>query len=895
MSQNLSNIPGIAIGRTEVLKDGAAVIYGADAVGGVVNFITREGFTGFEARGNFTHIDGSDGDFDMGFIAGWGEGDTNFFVSGEWEHRSRLETEERDFASLPYWENPTPWSYLTNLSRYLPLSAIDIPAFGISAGSPIGSLYDFDQASCETQGGIFSTGELTSGDACYYNYWSYYNLVEDQDIFRGYAQLDTVINENMNFHIDASYGQVQVPEQFASPSLPTLQGPGTTTGATYQYIVPTDNPFVAEFAARTGWDQSALYGLTREYSILLLRPFAHNGNPVGGNGEGFGNAASIDNQVWRVSSGIDGTLGDFFGRFSDIGYDVGLTYNQSISAYSDPDYIGYRLQEALNGFGGPNCNAEDLDLDTLGTQNPAAAGVGDCVYYNPFSTSYAQQPELGLTNPNYIAGYENSDELVAWLFNDRYQETVISSITFDAVFDGLLPVELPGGQIGWALGTQLRSIESRETIPDPLFNGSTPCAWPSGQRPLPNDHPDFNGCTLNEPGPFGYYGTDTNDYYDQQSTSLFLETNWPVTDDINVQAAVRREEFSGGLGSTVYKVAGRWQVLDQLAFRGSFGTNFQAPAITLSPGSITNVVRSYEVVNNAWLGAQQVTRDDITPEEAETANIGIIWQSQGFQPDHHLTVILDYFDIHTMGEIGELATPDQIATAVFTSSDICNHPLIGRVQLNDTATSPGGQCTANTVAGDMNLVVTDIGNGSDQITKGFDFQVDYEFPLGGADVSLGLAGTRVTELTTSARMLDGFEVAPEDDRLGDLNFSSIANAGPEWRINGHLNYNRGAHNLRLTGRYVSGLTDERGGIDPNGYYPGGTDTIDFIDNAVDIDSYLTFDATYVYDLNENFRITGTMANIFNEDPPFTRMEFGYDPRIADALGRTIEVGFKYTY
>ena len=193
-----------------------------------------------------------------------------------------------------------------------------------------------------------------------------------------------------------------------------------------------------------------------------------------------------------MSAGIDGTLGDFFGRFSDIGYDVAVTYNSSRSTNTNPDYLGYRLQEALNGFGGPNCVAADLDSSQLGTQNPGAAGQNGCLWYNPFASSFAQQPELGLANPNYVAGTENPDELVGWLFDERRDEATTESVTIDAVFDGVLPVELPGGTIGWAVGAQGRMVEFREFVPSELYNGATPCAWPVGQRPLPNGHPDFN-------------------------------------------------------------------------------------------------------------------------------------------------------------------------------------------------------------------------------------------------------------------------------------------------------------------------------------------------------------------------------------------------------------------
>jgi outer membrane receptor protein involved in Fe transport len=98
MNQNTANIPSIALARTEILKDGAAVIYGADATGGVVNFITRDRFVGLEAQGQYKYIDGSKGDYSVGVMGGIGEDRVNLLVSAEYEHRSRLNTMERDFT-----------------------------------------------------------------------------------------------------------------------------------------------------------------------------------------------------------------------------------------------------------------------------------------------------------------------------------------------------------------------------------------------------------------------------------------------------------------------------------------------------------------------------------------------------------------------------------------------------------------------------------------------------------------------------------------------------------------------------------------------------------------------------------------------------------------------------
>ncbi|MCA3255520.1 MAG: TonB-dependent receptor plug domain-containing protein [Alphaproteobacteria bacterium] len=48
---DVNQIPFAAIERVEVLKDGASAIYGTDAIGGVINFITKTDFQGVSAAG----------------------------------------------------------------------------------------------------------------------------------------------------------------------------------------------------------------------------------------------------------------------------------------------------------------------------------------------------------------------------------------------------------------------------------------------------------------------------------------------------------------------------------------------------------------------------------------------------------------------------------------------------------------------------------------------------------------------------------------------------------------------------------------------------------------------------------------------------------------------------
>ncbi len=921
MSQNTSNIPSAALARTEILKDGAAVTYGADATGGVVNFITRDDFVGFEVGGQYKYIAGSDGDYGLSMLAGFGEGDTNLLFSAEWEHRSRLEAEERGFSSQPYDINPAPWSTTTNMATWTPrgaLPAVPSPfllapppasmnaAAEFGAGLSAAGVADFTPASCAAVGGKFIPNGVTTGiNACAYGYASYYNIVEVNDIYRGYAQLNTSINENMDFHFDASYGQVKSPQVFGSPAQPVIRGPGLTTGGSSQFYIPSTNPYVAAFATRTGWATNPLFASTAGYTAVSYRAFAHGGNPFLGTGNGYGVPSKIDNQVWRVSAAIDGTLGDWAGPLSDVGYDVALTYNQAISYGDAPDIMGYRLQQALAGFGGPNCSVQDLDPLRLGTQNntigtsAAARAALGCYYWNPFASSFATQPELGLANPNYVAGQENREDVARWLFDTRADESTSSSLTLDAVVNGRIPIVLPGGDIGWAGGIQVRQNEFRENITSPNYNGQVPCEWPIEyrQNPQPVGTPSatntFNGCTPDSPGPFVFFGLNRPDYNDQQQASLFAEFQIPLLDNVNIQAAVRREEFSGGLGATVYKVSGKWDVFGPLSLRGSYGTNYQAPPASLIPGNVTNGVNSYTKVAGAWLGTQTETRSDVVPETATSWNVGAIWQSEGFAADHNLRIILDYFDIETEDELGLLATVNDIAASIFPGVNTgaalanCAHPLISRVSFN------GGVCTQGvTTARDFSSIKTEFGNGPGQHTAGYDLQISYDLPFGPGDLTLSATATQTTTDENTATILDGFTVAPADDRLGFLNFAVVGFASPELRGNASVNYRMDQHNFRLGMNYISGVDDERfptaasttplGGIGPTGWGIKGKD-------------WMVFDFTYLFELSETLRFTSTIGNILDKDPPQSRQELGYDPRQGNPLGRTIEFSVKKTF
>jgi iron complex outermembrane receptor protein len=90
-----NNIPVSALDRTEVLRDGASSIYGSDAIGGVINFVTKKSYTGgsITAKGSTPQHAGGGQSTGLNFI--FGKGDLakdgwNVYVTGDLQHQNQL-------------------------------------------------------------------------------------------------------------------------------------------------------------------------------------------------------------------------------------------------------------------------------------------------------------------------------------------------------------------------------------------------------------------------------------------------------------------------------------------------------------------------------------------------------------------------------------------------------------------------------------------------------------------------------------------------------------------------------------------------------------------------------------------------------------------------------------
>jgi iron complex outermembrane recepter protein len=849
---DINLLPSAAIGRIEVLKDGAAATYGSDAVAGVVNFITREDFEGLQIDGSYSYIDGSDGDYGTNLAYGWKGESNSLLLTAGYRVRSELPARERGWALRPLDENPQGgWS---------------------GSGSPgtyIAGATRFVDPQCENLGGVFTgtgpdgrTGAPVSAAAatgCAFQYLGFDNLVEDEEHYQFFAQLDQDIGESTSLHFEALYAAHNVEAENSSPSYAPNQG---ASGGAPNYFIPAANPGFADLLPQLTLAQRAAITSAggAVANALLWRPLGVGGNPL--TGEGKEDQRNFDG--YRFSLGLQGSAGE------TISWDTAVTYGVTRADISTPDMLVARLGRALAGFGGASCTG-------------TVAGQNGCLWFNPFSTGVAANLVTGQQNPRGATAL-NSLEVIDWLFEDYAYELEQSVLTVDGVLAGEAGLGLPGGNIGWALGAQYRRngyLRDANDFSDPAV---TPCP----QTPL---NPAAT-CTI-QSGAFSFFGPLSHYDLKQDVYSAYAELNLPLRDSLNAQVAVRHEDYGGGIGDTTNpKLALRWQPFDALVVRGSVSTTFRAPSATQTVPGFLATASAFTTQAGTYKPYDTYGNPELQPEQALAFNVGMIVKLAGF------TGSLDYwsFDIED-----EIATDSGTAMVrafydptfdPATFATRCIDPAYAGLRSRFTFTGTGcGSAAAPNQPAIANLVRTRIqpdNSATKAKVSGIDASLQYSFEgVGPGELSIGADGTYNLEYEQGATLTEGIELLPAGDYVGTR---GTAGSLPKWKASGFVDYAFGAHNLRWTARYLSDMEDTRTGQSLNtfaGIRPGDPGSV--------VGSTLTHDVTYRAQLPGQSMLNFSVLNVLDEDPSFARLDLSYDPFTGSPVGRAFKLGLSKTF
>ena len=341
---DLNNIPAAALERVEVLLDGASALYGTDAIGGVINFITRKDFQGLEANVYVgTTDEGGAGKRTASLSAGKGvlERDGyNVFAVADFQRTNPLNTSQRSF--IPDLQVEQRLGHL--LSGYTSPANIRLTSaqrdhlqeigFTIN-GQPITNrLINLSVPGCAPPANVYLPAGTGGVDACTYNYMG-----------------DTELYPKSEKASLLSRGVIKLGGSHQAYAEVALSRSKTDyTGSSARVTGYLDYSRVPQLAG-TGLDQ-----LDDDFPGELELRMRLN--------EAGQRTSTLTSEGVRAVVGLTGTVG---------GWDYDTAYNHSVNTVKDRDTHGYVLyNELLEGIA-------DGRINPFGPSSPEGQALIDSI------------------------------------------------------------------------------------------------------------------------------------------------------------------------------------------------------------------------------------------------------------------------------------------------------------------------------------------------------------------------------------------------------------------------------------------------------------------------------------------------------------------------------------
>jgi iron complex outermembrane receptor protein len=846
---DVNQIPYAAIERVEILKDGASAIYGTDAIGGVINYITKKNFKGYSLSGssditehgggNIYRVSGlmgigdlsEDGINVMGGVSySWNKilrGNQRDFVNGNQPNRGlSVDTRGTPIATLfnigtNTFQNPT-GSLLSGLT-------LTAPNGGNAAAGGINVLDLPGGAGCESMdGGMAYDWELWASPnnyyACAWDTGRAAVIQQPIETLTYYTKATVNLGGGHQLFAEVTGSDADSAKSFShaqlsanTTNLPWAYPLNPTTQTTYDSIF---NSLLAAFPGSAATLNSR-YGrpLSGRWRCIACGPREYRTN----------------SRTLRAYVGLEGPL-----PFQGWDYHVGASHSESETKSQLGS--GYYYRGTLsNGANDP------LAPIAPGATTGGLVGLINSGILNPF---LLEQSAAAMTGLQAVSAEGTT------LYGGRYTVKQIDASVSGPLFD------LPGGPLQVALGVDWR----RENY---SFNGSAAAA-------------------TNQPVIFLAAFDNVNALTPKTRTvkAAYAEVDLPILDILQVTAAVRIDDYTGFGTTTNPKVSAKFTPLDWLMFRGSYSTGFRVPSfnqifngVTESPYSGSDLADPVAcpggvptsafgsglpcaiIRPNIWTGGNL----NLGPETAKMGSLGVV-----LRPHPKWSLSADWWMINVDNTIAILTLRQLIDNASLFEDNFIRD-------------------------GSNQIVVIDQRwvNAGARRTQGVEFALRGGWDLSGErSISVGMDGTLM--LKKREKLIDSPSLPFGPSQIGVFTFAG--DLGLRWKHNAWINYSTKDFNVQLTQVYRAGYANQK--------LPGiANGTVTRPDFNERVKAYMVYNlAVGITAFSPDFRINLGIKNLFDTDPPFaitydgnTGAGSSWEPRVADPRGRSFNVGVEFRF
>ncbi len=690
-SVNSNLIPVTGIERLEILRDGASAIYGADAVAGVINNVLQKDYEGLTVRSRvvaYDHFETEDTKTTVKWGSFFNDGATNVSVFFDHYDRGNINAQEDPRWGAgdhrPFVDDDSPWKTSTSF-RNLSSNSL-YGQFDMVKSSEHGSGNPLNHVFTDSNGEfeVFPIGDSRCNN----------RSSQDGAIFdTGYG---TCIAQDGNGAIRANFwGKTDVRGELERMN-----------------VLMTINHDMGN-----GTEAFTEFGFYTSESDRIAHPsyaFSSSKHRVG-----------ADN-YWLNQLRFDGTVD-------------GTTYSENLFAGYQLYMDNYRYEERqrlvnvkkdtyrfLQGFRG---SRGDWDWETAFVTSKATS---DDVTSNRMSNNLLKEALNDSTaaayNPFSAGNFETNIERT---LIDVYRKGSSELTMFDFKMSNNELWTLPAGDVGLLLGFELRD-EEMDDDRDPRLDGTiTYTDYEGDTYPLVAD-------VLNSSPTGDVSGS-------RDVTSFFAELQIPVAESVDMQVAVRNEDFSDFGSATVGKLALGWDVAPWMYLRGSFSTAFRAPNIIQV--NETTVVRSGTRYDRAAFQVNAVQSVDnvidsdsrytiqrmatgaagLDAEESDNTSIGVV-----LTPTDNLIVTVDTWTIEKDKTIGLFGRENQtvndmllrFANGTNNCATFAGDPLVVR-EAPDEGDAAGFAAAGVCPFGDIKYIQNDYTNMALRTVEGTDVGVYY--------------------------------------------------------------------------------------------------------------------------------------------------------------------------